>query len=121
MIAEQATGRSAPVVFATRFVQNSGATLEFTQHQPTCVVDIDGAHSDRTLDFMQRCFDRLETEGINYTQHWGTINNYNAANLKQRYGDAAVLAFRNARAQLLPDATANRLFSSPFIKRIGFS
>jgi len=121
LIDEQASGPKAPVVFATRFVQNSGATLEFTQHQPTCVVDIDGVHSDRTLDFMQRCFDRLETEGIHYTQHWGKINNYNSTNLKQRYGDTAVSAFLGARSQLLPDPSTRRLFSSPFIKRIGFS
>lgn len=118
---EQQSGPSAPLIAACRFVKNSGGMLEFTQHATTCVIDIDGVNSSRAHSFLARVWKRLDDEGISYTQHWGKVNNYDAANVRSRYGDAAVNNWIMARSTLLGSKQNKDLFSSPFIERLGLN
>ena len=119
LIDEMNRGEPAPVIFATRFVRNSGATLEFTKHPSTCVIEIDGLHSDRTLVFLDRAIARLQREGVDFTQHWGKINHYDKTNLETRFGTDALSAYRFARNTLQPNPQLRKLFNNPFIEQIG--
>ena len=121
LIDEQTSGKPAPLIFACRFVRPSGGTLEFTQHDPTCVIDIDGVNSKRSRDFLSRIWPKLDQNRIKYTQHWGKINNYDNVNVRKRYGDAKVDSWRKARSALLGSKANKALFDSPFLKDIGLS
>ena len=121
LVAEQTNNEPAPMIFACRYVRPSGGTLEFTRHDPTCVIDIDGVQSDKSNDFLDRIWPKLVEKGIAYTQHWGKVNNYDKDNIKARYGDARVESWRKARNKLLGTDANKALFSSPFLERTGLS
>jgi hypothetical protein len=73
-------------VFAYRFVKQSKALLGFTRFPITCVVELDGVFSQKTLAFYNAVWKSLEAAGIPFTFHWGKINNMNADRVKKMYG-----------------------------------
>ena len=121
LIDEQRSGTPAPVVFACRYVWPTGATLEFTRFDPTCVIDIDGVATRYTDAFLTRAWARLDREGIDYTQHWGKIGNYDPVTVRRQYGDARVDAWRVTRAALLDTSEKKALFASTFLERAGLA
>ena len=121
LLIDEQRREAAPLVFATRFVKHSGATLEFTKYDNTVVLDIDGVYSDRTLDFLDRAYARLEKENVAYTQHWGKLNNYNARNIRARFGHDRVNSFLKARQKLLNSKKVRALFATPFLERVGLA
>ena len=118
---EQQAGPAAPLIAACRFVRHSGGMIEFTQHETTCVIDIDGVNSSRAHAFLARVWRRLDDAGIAYTQHWGKVNNYDAANVRARFGDDRIDKWIAARSSLLGSAQNRALFSSPFLERLQLS
>jgi FAD/FMN-containing dehydrogenase len=108
----------APVVFACRFVQRSQGTLAFTRYDPTCVIDIDGVSSKRTKKFFKAAWLAINDAGIPCTQHWGKMNDLDAASVRRAYG-ADIDAWISARHTLLPDSAHRRLFSNRFIADLG--
>ncbi len=109
----------APIIFAPRYVKPTGALLEFTRFEQSCVIDIDGVDSKKSRAFLSNVWEAMAASGIPHTQHWGKINNYNALNIRSRYGDAKVDAWLEARNTLLPTPEQKQLFGGPFLEAIG--
>ena len=107
-----------PAIFSCRFVQRSKGTLAFTRFDPTCVIEIDGVNSKRTKRFFAAAWQALNDAGIPCTQHWGKMNNLDAASVRRSYGDD-VDAWLTARRTLMPDAAHRRLFSNRFLADLG--
>lgn len=106
-------------VFALRFVPQTKATLGFTRFDKTCVLDLDGVHSNRTLEFYRRVWHRITDEGIPFTLHWGKENGMTEPALRRMYG-AFVDTWLTHRRRLL-DEPGRRVFSSPITDSCGLS
>lgn len=120
LIDEQTSGEPAPLIFACRYVRPSGGTLEFTRHDPTCVIDIDGVQSDRSNDFLDRARTRLKKEKIAHTQHWGKILELDAASVRETYGDAAIENWIAQRRGLL-DRKMRHVLSSRLLEQLNLA
>jgi hypothetical protein len=110
----------APVVLACRFVQASKGTLAFTRYAPSCVIDIDGVYSRRTLEFYKAIWADLDASDIPYTQHWGKINDLGPARLDAMYGNG-VQSWKDARRKLLANERDRETFSNRFTERAGLT
>ena len=109
-----------PGLFAVRYVTSSPATLAFTRHPAhTCVFELDGPHSQRTMTFYRRVWRSFDAAGIPYTFHWGKINNLDAQRVRAMYGEAAIEQWRTARHALLDTAALRAAFANPFIRDLG--
>lgn len=106
-------------VVALRFVKASTALLGFQTHAPiTCIVDMDGVFSERTLRFFEGVWEAFEADGIPYTMHWGKLNGIlDPARVRQKYGPA-VDTWIDARHTLLDEAS-RRVFTNGFMERCG--
>ena len=112
----------APAFIAMRFVKAGRAVLGFTMHQPvTCVIEVDGAFSDRTLAAQSATWRALEQAGIPYTFHWGKMNDLDAAKVRARWGDARVDRWIEARRRILPTPAARRVFDNAFTLHLDLS
>jgi hypothetical protein len=100
-------------VFAHRYVKQSKALLGFTHFPITCVVELDGVFSHKTLAFYNAVWDALEQKGIPFTFHWGKINNMNNDRIERMYGDNRD-RWIVARQQLLSEEFL-KLFSSQLL------
>jgi FAD/FMN-containing dehydrogenase len=106
-------------VFALRFVPATKATLGFTRFDNTCVLDLDGVHSSRTLAFYRRVWQRFSDERIPFTLHWGKVNGMTEPALRAMYGESVDTWLAQRRGLL--DADCLRVFSSPFTDSCGLS
>lgn len=112
----------APAIVGMRFVKSTRATLGFTIHDPvTCVLEVDGAYSNRTRQAQQDVWRALEAEGIQYTFHWGKMNDLDAIRVRARYGEARVNRWLDARSRLLGTPELRRVFANEFTDRLGLS
>lgn len=100
----------APVVFACRFTQQTPGLLAFQRFSPTCIMDIDGLNSVNTHLVMEAVRQAFDDATIPYAQHWGKFHDQRNGRLERSYG-ADLVAFRQARHQLLPSAADKRTFS----------
>jgi hypothetical protein len=107
-----------PGIYAFRFVKGTKATLGFTRFPITCVLEMDGAFNDRAIAFCERVWDRLQTEGIAYSCHWGKQVKLNAARIRYMYGQAAVDSWLAARNSLL-DTASKQVFTNPIMLEWG--
>ncbi len=109
-----------PGVISFRFVKQTKATLGFLKYGPvSCAVEFPGAYSTETQNFYDALYARLDAAGIEYTFHWGQCNNLNSVNVRQKYGDAAVNSWLNARYALLKTPQQQAMFTNPFMTRLG--
>jgi FAD binding domain len=109
-----------PGLFAVRYVKSSPATLAFTRHpNHTCVFEIDGPKSQRTMTFYRRVWKSFDNASIPYTFHWGKMNNLNAQRVRARYGDATIEQWRTARHALLDTAGLRAAFANQFLRNLG--
>jgi FAD/FMN-containing dehydrogenase len=97
-------------VFAYRYVKQTKATLGFTRFPFTCIVELDGFFSNKTLEFYDIVWDELEKAKIPFTFHWGKINTLDINRLKSMYGPA-LKEWLRARKRLLTPA-AQKLFTN---------
>ncbi len=112
----------APVVLATRYARQTQATLGFTKFGPqTCILEIDGPQSRRVKSLYNRIWKALDKAGIDYTFHWGKINNLNATNVRRLYGEENVKAWIKARREILPTREQRAIFSNGFIDELNMS
>ena len=110
----------APLIYACRFVAGSPGLLAFTRYDPTCVIDLDGLRSRKSLAVMEEVRARFEQAGIPFAQHWGKLHGLTAARVRDSYGDA-VDGWREARGRLLERESERRTFSSPFLDGLGLT
>jgi hypothetical protein len=106
-----------PGAFAFRFVKKSSATIGFTKFDPTCVVELDGPHSDQTLTFYHELWQLLDDNQIPYAFHWGKVNELDPVRIQKMYG-ASLDAWKDARSKLL-DHDMIQVFTSPLMKEWG--
>ncbi len=113
------TEEPAPLVIGIRYVKKSDATLAFTRFDTTCVIELDGVASKRSTDFFKKAWKAMDDAGIPYTQHWGKVNNLNRQRVRTAYG-SSVDNWIEARQSLLSES-GRRVFSSPFLDKLGLS
>lgn len=104
-------------LFAFRFVKKSKAALAFTRHDPTSVLELDGAFSKNMESFFDEVWKRLDEEGIPHTYHWGKMSNLNSEKISMMYGDG-LDKWIKARNKLL-DKDAMKVFTNPIMKQWG--
>lgn len=110
----------APLVFGCRYVKKSPALLAMNRFDDNFVVSIDGVYNDTALNFFDAVPGAMEAAGIPYTQHWGKSNGYTKPRLQSIFG-ADLVAWKNARQTLLPDADDRKLFENEYMKRCGLA
>lgn len=109
-----------PGLVAVRFVKASAATLAFTRFSPlTCTIELPAAGTERTEQFFQRVFQRLDREGIPFTLHWGQCGDFSPQRLRAGYGQAVDRWLGERRKLLSPAGRA--LFSNAFLERCGLA
>ncbi|MEP7108649.1 MAG: hypothetical protein ABI760_11720 [Ferruginibacter sp.] len=104
-------------LFAYRFIKKSKATLAFTHFDFTCILELDGAPSDTTIDFYKAVWEKLDEEEIPFTCHWGKMNELNKERITRMYGQDAD-AWIAARNKLL-DADGLKAFTNPLLQQWG--
>ncbi len=108
-----------PGALSFRFVKGTSALLGFTKFPQTCVLEMDGVESDIARNFYKKAWEKLESEGIPYTLHWGKINFIlDAPRIKNMYGVEKVQKWIDCRHQLLDEKT-RRVFTNSFMQRCG--
>ena len=105
-------------IIAFRFVKGSKALLAFTKFNPTCTIEIQAVHSNRSSNFYKELWKKLDERNIPYTFHWGQVNNLNAARVREKYGDDNVNKWIDARKKILAEPI-RKVFNNPFLKRCG--
>ena len=111
----------APAIVGMRFVKATRAILGFTHHQlVTCVLEVDGAFSNRTRQAHQEVWHALIQANIPHTFHWGKMHNLDAQRVRDRYGAARVDKWVNARQALLT-AEQRRAFATSFTDQLNLS
>ncbi len=109
-----------PVAFGCRYVKKSPALLAINRFDTTLMINMDGIDSQRARAFFQAAADRLEAQGIPFTQHWGKVNSYTPERVKRAYGLNAD-RWVSARRRLLPDPLDRTLFDNDYLRTLGLA
>ncbi len=107
-------------IVAYRYVKKSDATLAFTCFDKTATIEMQGVYSDRTQKFFEGVWNEFDNAGINFTFHWGQVNNLTAARVRNKWGDDRVDQWLEARQTLLSEKVRT-VFNSPFMKQVGLN
>ena len=106
-----------PGVIVMRFVKRCEALLAQTKFDTTCVIDLEGAQSNRSTEIFKKLWCELDGN-IPFTLHWGKINDWlNPDRVRDMYG-SKVDQWIASRHQLLDSAT-RKIFSNEFLKKVG--
>lgn len=111
-------------VFTVRFARKSPATLGFLRFEHNAIINIDGLPTNFILGTdahmaAERLQYLLDKAGIPFAMHWGKDAQMDAAAIRRQYGDAAVDAYRAARAALL--GRNAQVFTSPALEQWGLA
>ncbi len=109
----------APVAFACRYTTRSPGLLAFQRFPHTAVVDIDGIDSGATRTVMARAIAELRAARIPHAEHWGKLNQMDAASVRDVHG-ADLETWIRARTDLL-DRSGEYVFGSAFLDRLGMT
>ncbi len=104
-------------LFAFRFIKQSNGLLAFTRFPFTCVVELDGAFSDKTQSFYKAVWQQLDAHNIPYTFHWGKMSELTPTRIKKMYG-ADLDKWQQARQQLLEPAVM-KVFTNKVMQEWG--
>jgi hypothetical protein len=104
-------------VISYRWVKQTSAMLGWTKFPLTATIEFNASFNDNTIRFYQSVWNALTTNGIPFTLHWGQMNNFSPALVRQMYGPAIAtwLACRNR----LMDSAMQGVFSSDFLISTG--
>ncbi|WP_146153507.1 FAD-binding oxidoreductase [Adhaeribacter arboris] len=106
-------------VMAFRFVKGTQATLGFCKFEHSCVLELDGADTELNYQFIELFAQKLESENIPYTVHWGKINRFlNKERVRRIYGDTVIESWLSCRRSLLNENT-RKVFNNEFLKHCG--
>ena len=109
-----------PLVLGCRYVRKSPALLAFNRFDIGLMISIDGIDSANSRAFFAAAADRLEAQGIAYTQHWGKSNAYTPARVKAAYG-GNVDKWLAARRRVLPTAADRAVFDNAYAAERGLA
>lgn len=109
-----------PLVLGCRYVRKSPALLAFNRFPTSLMVSIDGVNNAVARAFVTAAADRVEAQGIAFTQHWGKSNHYTPQRVVKAYG-ANVQKWRDARRRLIPAAADRAVFDNVYIEERGLA
>jgi len=102
-----------------RFVKGSSALLAPNARPLSCFLELPGVRTQEIAGIYAACGKALTAQGIPFGCHWGQHLVEIKKRLSTWWGDSRAQAWRNARAELLPDAKARAVFASPILKTAG--
>ena len=111
-------------VFSFRFVKQTNATLGFTKFPITCCIEIPGVGCAATEEFYSKLYLALDAAGIEFTLHWGQMNDYQSGGstkVRKRWGNTAVDAWIAARERLLDTQLLRDRFSNQLLQDCGLN
>ena len=103
-------------IFAFRFVKGTRATLGFTHFDPSCVVELDGVFSNKTLNFYEVFWNALEQQQIPHSMHWGKMLRLDGQRIRKMYGDDKVNVWIAARTAILHDSAIRKVFTNDIMR-----
>lgn len=109
-----------PLALGCRYVKRSPALLAFNRFPVGLMVSIDGIDNAASRAYFAAAADRMDAEGIPFTQHWGKSNHYTPQRVRNAYG-ASVDEWLSARRQILPDDGDRRTFDNDYIQERGLA
>lgn len=113
-------GTIMPILITLRFVKGTKALLGFTKFKTTCVMEIDGINTEKTKEYANKVWKKIEDAGIPFTMHWGKFNSYlTPARVKNMYG-ANVQKWIDCREALL-NPKVRKVFTNDFLTRVGLA
>lgn len=86
----------------------------------SAAIDCDGPGSAGTVRAYKHMLEVLEREGIEYTLHWGKINNLTPARVAADYGEDLV-RWKAVRDRLLPTPADRALFATKELRDFGLA
>jgi hypothetical protein len=106
-------------ILAMRFVKGSLATLGFTRWERSCVLELDGVDASVNHQFYKKLAEKMETESIPYTLHWGKINRIlDRERVKYMFGQERLLAWKQQRSRIM-SRDIQPLFNDEFMQQCG--
>ena len=108
-------------LISLRYIKGSKATFSFARFPTTCAVEIPSVKSKNSKKFYKLLWERLEKDQVDYSFHWGQMNNLNAENIGRRWTKAAVLSWKNARRTFLTEDRKLKMFSNKFLIDCGLA
>ena len=96
----------------------------FTKFPVTCCIELPAAGCEATIEFYDTVFPALDAAGIEFTLHWGQMNDYQsggATKVRNRWGDAAVNSWLTARESLLDTQVLRERFSNQMLEDCGLN
>lgn len=106
-----------PGLLAARYVKSTEAFMGFTcQGEISCALEIAGLLSKRTNWYIKRLWQELDKANIPYTWHWGKINDYDASNVREKFGSERVEKWVRARRNFLPRDARSRFSSDMLVQ-----
>jgi FAD/FMN-containing dehydrogenase len=103
---------------ALRFVPQTRALLGMNVHPRNTFIELPSIRSDETRGIYASCYAALRDRAIPFTCHWGQQHELDASQLASYFG-ARADRWRTARARLLPEAVARRVFASADLASFG--
>ncbi len=104
-------------VISYRWVKQGTALLGWTKFPITTTIEFNAASNKRTLAFYNRIWDELQSQGIDFTLHWGQMNDFTPQLVRTMYGHA-IDRWKDCRKRLMTDA-ARAVFTNKFLIKCG--
>ena len=109
-----------PGALGVRFVKGTEATLGFTRFPKTCVIEADGLFNKGAKKYNRALWKAFERSDIEYTMHWGKLNNLTGPRVRAMYGDDRVESWLRARRKLVAP-TVRAVFNNKFLQTVGLA
>lgn len=104
-------------VISFRWVKQGAALLGWTKFPVTATIEFNAAHNSRTLDFYRRIWAALQTQGIDFTLHWGQMNEFTSVLIRRMYGNS-IDQWKSCRNRLMNES-ARAVFTNKFMIKCG--
>ena len=104
-------------VISFRWVKQSTALLGWTKFSITTTIEFNASHNNRTLALYRRIWKELESQGIDFTLHWGQMSEFTPQLAEKMYGNA-VDRWKECRKRLMDDAS-RKVFTNNFMIKCG--
>ncbi len=102
-----------------RFVKGSSALLAPNAKPTNCFVELQSLYTDELPAIHAAVASALSRAAIGYCGHWGQWAMNTPVVAKNWWGSNALDSWKAARADLLPDAQARKIFASPILQVAG--
>ena len=113
-------GNQFPGAVAVRFVRRSDALLAPNLADTSCFIELPTIRTDELGSIFAVCGQALDDAGIAFGCHWGQTHLNTPERVEAWWGERAQ-QWREARHQILEDATARAVFASPILADTGLA